>query len=98
MTWRYLYRERSRLERNWREGDFKRSVHDQLHQNNEAIYCLQFDSTKVVTGSRDHTVKVWDMATFECVRTMYGHTQSVLCLQYDNRHLITGSSGITQFV
>jgi WD40 repeat protein len=57
------------------------------------VYCLQFDRQKLVSGSRDNSIKVWDMGSGKCVRTIHGHDQSVLCLQYDlNNRLISGSS------
>ena len=31
------------------------------------------DGRRVVSGSRDNTLKVWDVATGECVATLKGH-------------------------
>jgi WD40 repeat protein len=35
------------------------------------------DGRRVVSGSRDETVKVWDAATGECVATLAGHSSAV---------------------
>ena len=32
------------------------------------------DGTKVVSGSDDETVRVWDVGSGECVRTLTGHS------------------------
>ena len=38
-----------------------------------------FDGRRVVSGSEDKTVRVWDAATGKCVATLRGHSQSVRC-------------------
>ena len=35
------------------------------------------DGRRVVSGSDDKTVKVWDAATGECVATLEGHSSEV---------------------
>ena len=35
------------------------------------------DGRRVVSGSRDKTLKVWDVATGECVATLKGHSHYV---------------------
>ena len=35
------------------------------------------DGRRVVSGSKDNTVKVWDAATGECVATLVGHLGDV---------------------
>ena len=35
---------------------------------------------KLASGSEDHTVKIWDVATGQCERTLRGHTGSVKAL------------------
>ena len=37
------------------------------------------DGLRVVSGSRDDTLKVWDVATGECVATLEGHSGYVHC-------------------
>ena len=37
------------------------------------------DGRRVVSASNDKTLKVWDVATGECVATLQGHSSGVRC-------------------
>ena len=37
------------------------------------------DGRRVVSASDDKTLKVWDVATGECVATLKGHSVTVRC-------------------
>ena len=37
------------------------------------------DGRRVVSGSLDKTLKVWDVATGKCVATLGGHLKDVRC-------------------
>ncbi|KAJ2781962.1 hypothetical protein H4R18_002563 [Coemansia javaensis] len=93
--WRYLFQQRLELDRHWRSGTA--DVHI-LTGHADSVYCVQYDHDKIVTGSRDRTIKIWDSGTLECLRTMTGHEASVLCLKYDDTVLVTGSSDATVIV
>ncbi|KAJ2161391.1 hypothetical protein GGF46_001486 [Coemansia sp. RSA 552] len=93
--WRYLFQQRLLLDRNWTAGDADVQV---ISGHGDSVYCVQYDHDKIVTGSRDRTVKVWDSSSFECLRTLAGHDASVLCLKYDDTALVTGSSDATIIV
>ena len=51
------------------------------------------DGRRVVSGSTDKTLKVWDVATGECVATLEGHSNSIYCVAIfsDGRRIISGS-------
>lgn len=58
----------------------------------DSVYCLEFDSKRIITGSRDRTIKVWSLkdgrllGNFGSVPVsggdVQGHTGSVLCLKF----------------
>ncbi|KAF4552633.1 WD domain-containing protein 12 [Elsinoe fawcettii] len=88
INWHYLYKQRRRLESNWNEGRYKNfqlphpSYPDEMHE--ECVYTIQFVKNYLVSGSRDKSIKIWNLDTLRCERTLdKQHDQSVLCLQFD---------------
>ncbi|KAH7162266.1 WD40-repeat-containing domain protein [Dactylonectria estremocensis] len=61
--WKEIYRVKQELTYRWKAGK-ARPVY--LNGHSDSIYCLQFDEYKIITGSRDKTIRVWDMRTLEC--------------------------------
>eukprot|EP00052_Salpingoeca_macrocollata_P003510 m.36318 g.36318 ORF g.36318 m.36318 type:complete len:458 (+) comp13401_c0_seq2:746-2119(+) len=90
---RAYLRLKSGLEENWRNNN---EQHRAVQCNGQGIYCLQYDNTKIVSGSRDNTIKEWDLQG-NMKRQLEGHDGSVLCLQFDNDmdRIISGSSDST---
>ncbi|KAL2123509.1 hypothetical protein VTJ04DRAFT_3964 [Mycothermus thermophilus] len=62
-NWKEIYRAKTQLDKHWRQGR-ARPVY--LNGHTDSIYCLQFDESKIITGSRDRTIRIWDMNTFAC--------------------------------
>lgn len=51
----------------------------------DSVYCLEFDSQRIITGSRDRTIKVWSLRTGRLLATFRGvHNGSVLCLKFEH--------------
>ncbi len=65
-----------------------------------SVYCLEFDSQKIITGSRDKTIKIWSLRTGKLQATLKGHMGSVLCLKFDTKNgfMVSGSSDCTVLV
>ncbi|KAF9944949.1 hypothetical protein BGZ65_011394, partial [Modicella reniformis] len=91
LNWNKLCRDRKALQDRWRSTPTK----TKLKGHEDSVYCIQFDNIKIVTGSRDRTIKIWDARTLQCTSTLTGHSLSVLCLQYDDRIMVSGSSDNT---
>ncbi|KAH7149062.1 WD40-repeat-containing domain protein [Dactylonectria estremocensis] len=107
VNWRYLYTMRRRLESNWELGKFNTfqfphpNFPEEGHQ--ECVYTLQFDNDYLVSGSRDQTMRIWNVNTRRLVRPpLTGHMGSVLCLQFDAHPdedlLVSGSSDSNVFI
>ncbi|KAK3845914.1 MAG: WD40-repeat-containing domain protein [Linnemannia gamsii] len=86
--WKEIYSERLIVERNWRKRNFKVK---QFRGHTDGVMCLQFDDSFLITGSYDNSVKVWNIETGECLRTLTGHALCVRALHFDEAKLITGS-------
>lgn len=49
----------------------------------------------VVSGSRDMTLRVWNIDTGACLHVLMGHTAAVRCVQYDGRLVVSGAYDFT---
>lgn len=75
---------------NWLTGHLIYQTSFPAHQR--AITAVQFDDEKYVTGSEDHTVRVFGGADAQEKRILTGHEGSISALQYDEKVLVTGSA------
>ncbi|KAG1737529.1 WD40-repeat-containing domain protein [Suillus paluster] len=82
LNWHTLYRSRATLERRWRNPRGEPRVM-RIEGHGDSVYCLDFDSRRIITGSRDRTIKVWCIHTGECLATFEAHLGSVLCLKFE---------------
>ena len=49
----------------------------------------------VVSGSYDHTIKLWTLLTGACQQTLRGHTGPVLTVAFDKNKIISGAADKT---
>ncbi len=70
-----------------------------IRGNRGIIFSLAFtpDGRQVLSGSDDHTVKVWDLVSGRQVRTLSGHGNSVysVTVSSDGRYALSGSGDKT---
>lgn len=90
INWQYLYKQKKRLEDNWDAGRFSnfQLPHPKYpaEAHTECVYTIQYSGKFLVSGSRDHTVRIWNLDTQRLVLPpLVGHEASVLCLQFDER-------------
>jgi F-box and WD-40 domain protein 1/11 len=90
INWQYLYKQKRRLEDNWNAGRY--SNFQLPHPNHpeeahtECVYTIQYSGKYLVSGSRDKTIRVWNLDTQRLIhQPLFGHSASVLCLQFDER-------------
>lgn len=46
---------------------------------------------RVVSGSRDATLRVWDIEQGSCLHVLVGHLAAVRCVQYDGKLIVSGA-------
>lgn len=107
-SWKSMYKQcngfAARVQTNWQNGHCHESVirdasrktlpntPPQADGVGQGIYCIQFDTAKIMSGGRDHRLKQWNIVTHDLEQEFVGHTGSVLCLQFDEHKVISGSS------
>nr|XP_006813605.1 PREDICTED: mitochondrial division protein 1-like [Saccoglossus kowalevskii] len=69
-----------------------------LQGHMDAVHCLAFDNRRIISGSLDRTIRVWDIRSGRSIRKMYGHKGGVLCIQFDTERIISGSWDMTIMV
>ncbi|KAI9029264.1 WD40-repeat-containing domain protein [Hyaloraphidium curvatum] len=91
--YRALYRRHHVMRRNWTMGRYRR-LSFPAHGFN-VVTCLQFDGEKIVSGSDDQTMNVYDVRTGDLLRKLEGHEGGVWALQYIGHTLVSGSTDRT---
>jgi WD40 repeat protein len=66
-----------------------------LTGHDDNIWAIAFnpDGSKIVSGSSDRTVKIWDSQTGQCLKTLYGHNRPVLSVTFSPNGKTIASCG-----
>ena len=71
------------------------SVHT-LRGHTSTVRCLKMSDAKTaISGSRDTTLRVWDLTTGACTNVLMGHQASVRCLEIHGDLVVSGSYDTT---
>lgn len=101
INYNHVYKQKRKLEENWESGSYQsfqlphRDYPQEAHR--ECVYTIQYDGNYLVSGSRDKTLRKWNLETQRLIgKPLVGHNASVLCLQFDHSEaediIISGSS------
>ncbi|KAF2125885.1 F-box/WD repeat-containing protein-like protein lin-23 [Dothidotthia symphoricarpi CBS 119687] len=66
--WKGMFEARRTINHRWKTA---KPAAIYMNGHTDSVYCCQFDEKKCITGSRDRTIRVWDMQTNKCLR-VYG--------------------------
>ncbi|KAJ5138359.1 uncharacterized protein N7515_003207 [Penicillium bovifimosum] len=87
-----LYRRHVAIRKTWMQPDIKpRHIAFRAHDRH-VVTCLQFDADKVLTGSDDTNINVYDTKTGALQATLEGHEGGVWALEYYGNTLVSGST------
>lgn len=87
-----LYRRHHMIRQSWTSGKVKpRHVAFAAHPRH-VITCLQFDEDKIITGSDDTLIHIYDTKTGKLRKKLEGHEGGVWALQYEGNILVSGST------
>ncbi|CAO3589405.1 unnamed protein product [Absidia cylindrospora] len=68
---------------------------DNHHQNTNLQQLDDTSHSLILSCSNDNTIKLWDIRTGKCIRTMFGHMDHVTSLACDQFRIISGSKDRT---
>eukprot|EP00026_Physarum_polycephalum_P008550 Phypoly_transcript_08638.p1 GENE.Phypoly_transcript_08638~~Phypoly_transcript_08638.p1 ORF type:complete len:460 (+),score=33.93 Phypoly_transcript_08638:49-1380(+) len=89
--WKEAYTKKCKVEDNWKNGKFSVST---FKGHTDWVRCLQFEKDMLISGSADKSIKIWDMNTQECLKTLVGHHRCINCLSYDNNLLASACTSV----
>lgn len=65
--WRHKWQVKTKLEERWKNA-YAGAMYLEGHKG--GVYCVQFDEDKILTGSRDGTVRIWSARTYSCIKIL----------------------------
>ena len=90
-----IYMRHHIIRKTWMTDDVSpRHIAFRAHQGH-VVTCLQFDADKILTGSDDANINVYDTKTGALRSTLMGHEGGVWALHYQGNVLVSGSTDRT---
>ena len=90
-----IYMRHHIIRKTWMTDDvLPRHIAFRAHQRH-VVTCLQFDAEKILTGSDDANINVYDTKTGALRARLEGHEGGVWALQYEGNVLVSGSTDRT---
>ena len=87
-----IYLRHHTIRQSWMRDQTKpRHLAFRAHQRH-VVTCLQFDTDKILTGSDDTNINVYDTQTGALRAKLEGHEGGVWALQYEGNMLVSGST------
>ena len=66
-----------------------------LYGHSSTVRCMAMSDNLVVSGSRDNTLRLWNLTTGECLDVLQGHVAAVRCVCFDGKKIVSGSYDYT---
>ncbi len=87
-----IYMRHHIMQKTWMQDEITpRHIAFRAHQRH-VVTCLQFDADKILTGSDDAKINVYDTQTGALRAILEGHEGGVWALQYEGNVLVSGST------
>jgi len=87
-----IYHRHASIRKSWMDENTKPHHFAFQAHGTHVVTCLQFDSDKILTGSDDTKINVFDTKTGALRNVLDGHEGGVWALQYDGNILVSGST------
>ena len=87
-----IYQRHYLIRKSWMQDEIKpKHIAFKAHQRH-VVTCLQFDTDKIITGSDDTNINVYDTRSGALRARLEGHEGGVWALQYEGNVLVSGST------
>lgn len=87
-----MYRRQYLMRQSWLNPKTKpKHIAFKAHEGH-VVTCLQFDSEKILTGSDDAIIDIYDTTTGARMKRLSGHEGGVWALEYQDNILVSGST------
>lgn len=87
-----LYHRHCSIHKSWMKQNVKPNHVAFRAHGRQVVTCLQFDADKILTGSEDTNINVYDTKTGALRATLEGHDGGVWALEYYGNTLVSGST------
>lgn len=87
-----LYQRHHCIHKGWMRPDVRPKHFAFRAHDRHVVTCLQFDTDKILTGSDDTNINVYDTKTGALRNTLEGHEGGVWALEYYGNTLVSGST------
>ncbi|KAI4786176.1 WD40 repeat-like protein, partial [Aureobasidium sp. EXF-8845] len=87
-----IYQRHHMIAKSWMDSEAKPHHLAFRAHHRHVVTCLLFDSDKILTGSDDTNINVYDTRTGALRRKLEGHEGGVWALQYEGDTLVSGST------
>ncbi|KAI8362744.1 WD40-repeat-containing domain protein [Choanephora cucurbitarum] len=88
-SFKQIVQRHSIMRQNWRKNLHCKTLLEGHEE--DLVTCLQFDDEKIITGSDDHSINVYNIRTGQLKHVLKGHDGGVWALEYVGNTLVTGS-------
>lgn len=95
--WKQMYLTKHWIKYNWRYLELSppHRLKTLKGHDDHVVTCLQFSGNRIVSGSDDNTLRVWNATTGKHLKSLVGHTGGVWCSQFDGSTIVSGSTDRT---
>ncbi|GMF02968.1 unnamed protein product [[Candida] boidinii] len=89
---KFMYKRRHIIAKRWKDPSFNPRRITITGEGPNVVTCLQFDEDKIIAGSDDHSITIYDTATGKLRSVLDGHNGGVWAMKYYKNTLASGST------
>ncbi|KAL6066254.1 SCF complex F-box protein MET30 [Balamuthia mandrillaris] len=93
-SWKRVYLYKSCVNKTWMSPTYRPGV-TTLTGHKADVLKVRFNESLIVSGSKDRSIKMWNVHTGQCLRTLQGHRGNVYCVRFDDNRVVSCSQDQT---